>query len=136
MTDPVENLPTDATLVAAEALADARHPDAHLPKEGIDGNGRRWKRVLLDNPLKRAGGDINSVVVKKPIGGEYRGTTMTAVFNMDVLALATVVPRVSDPIVHKTEYLAMDGEDCAAIGGEIVNFLLTKSQKAEAGLTT
>lgn len=128
MTDAAATVSTSA-LAAAEVAAD-------LPMEGIDATGRRWKRVLLDNPLKRQGGEVTSVTVRKPIGGEYRGTTMSAVYNMDVMALATVVPRVTEPTIHKAEFLAMDGEDCAAIGGEIVNFLLTKSQKAEAGLTT
>lgn len=120
---------------AATALIDAAAP-APEADEGIDATGRRWKRVTLDTPLKRAGGDVAKVIVRKPIGGDYRGTTMSAVYAMDVMALATVVPRVTEPTIHKAEFLAMEGEDCAAIGGEIVNFLLTKSQKAEAGLTT
>ena len=101
----------------------------------IDAPGRKFATVTLDNPLQRGDETIKKVTLRKPTAGEYRGTTMTAVYNMDPLALSVVIPRISSPTIHKQEFLAMDAEDAAALGGEVVNFLLTKSQKAEAGLT-
>ena len=103
--------------------------DAALP------SGRKFVTVTLDNPLQRGEQVVDKVTIRKPTAGDYRGTTMSAAYAMDPVALSIIIPRVSDPTIHKAEYLAMDAEDAAALGGEIVNFLLTKSQKAEAGLT-
>ncbi len=48
--------------------------------------------------------------------------------------MSQIIPRISDPTIHRQEFMAMDGEDIASLSGEVVNFLLTKSQRAEAGL--
>lgn len=97
---------------------------------------KKFATVTLDNPLERGDQKITAVTLRKPTAGDFRGTTMTAVFQMDPVAIATVIPRISDPIIHKDEYLQMDADDAAALGGEVVHFLLTRAQRAEAGLTT
>lgn len=92
--------------------------------------------VTLDTPLVRGEQSIEKVTLRTPTAGDLRGTTMTAVFQMDPVAIATVIPRISDPTINKEEYLRMDIADAAALGGEVVNFLLTRDQRAEVGLTT
>jgi hypothetical protein len=115
MTDTVE---TAATAAAAS----------------LDAQGRRTASVNLDNPLKRPEGEISAVSLRKPMGGDLRGTKLADLYNMDVLAMAMVIPRISNPVIHKTEFMAMDGEDIAALSGEVVNFLLPKRARSEAGL--
>lgn len=127
---------TDVVAGVTAASSTAEASSAELPDEGIDHTGRPWKAVTFDTPLKRAGGEVTRVIVRKPIGGDYRGAKMTEVWAMDIIALSTIVPRVTEPTIHKAEFLAMEAEDCAQIGGKIVDFLLSKSQRAEAGLTT
>ena len=100
----------------------------------IDATGRKTATVNLDNPLQRPEGAVTAIVLRKPMGGDLRGTKLVDLYNMDVLAMATVVPRISSPVIHKAEFLTMDGEDIASISGEVVGFLLTKRAKAEAGL--
>lgn len=113
----------------AEAAAPTEDPDS-----GIDKTGRPWKRVTLDNPLERGGTAIDKVILRKPRGGDLRGTELVKVYNADVVSMSQIIPRISDPTIHRQEFMAMDGEDIASLSGEVVNFLLTKSQRAEAGL--
>jgi hypothetical protein len=38
-------------------------------------------------------------------------------------------------MISEAEYLTMDSDDAAELGGEIVDFLLTARKKEKAGLT-
>tara|TARA_R110002167_G_scaffold12963_4_gene54856 strand:- start:6421 stop:6888 length:468 start_codon:yes stop_codon:yes gene_type:complete len=126
-----------ALLEAGNTAATPTAPDdapIEDPDSGIDATGRPWKRVHLDNALKRPGPEITKVILRKPIGGDLRGTKLVDVYNMDVVAMSLVIPRISEPTIHRPEFMTMDGEDIASLSSEVVNFLLTRSQKAEAGL--
>ena len=100
----------------------------------IDATGRKTAIVTLDNPLQRPEGAVTAITLRKPMGGDLRGTKLVDLYNMDVLAMSIVIPRISNPVIHKAEFLTMDGEDIASLTGEVVGFLLTKRAKAEAGL--
>lgn len=102
----------------------------------IDGAAEKKRHVVveLDNPLKRGDLVIDKVTLRKPMGGDMTGTNLTDLYAMNVRAMSIVIPRISDPYIHAHEILAMDGEDIAALSGKVVNFLLTKRQKADAGL--
>lgn len=106
-----------------------------LDEEGVLQNGRRWRRAYLDNPIKRGDMTITSVQVMKPLGGDLRGASLTAVFALDVDALAIVLPRVTEPPIYKPDLFAMPGEDIASLGGEVVGFLLNSKARASVGLT-
>lgn len=95
---------------------------------------RRFATVTLDNPLKRGDQEITKVTLRKPMGGDLTGTNLGDLYNMNVNAMAKIIPRISDPMIHAPEFMVMDGEDIAALSGKVVGFLLTKQQKAEAGL--
>lgn len=96
--------------------------------------GPRFVTVDLETPLKRADQVITTVTLRKPTGGDLRGAPLSDVMRLDIVAISKVVPRISDPIIHAPEFLAMDGEDILAISAEVAGFLLTRRQKAEAGL--
>ncbi|MNH79268.1 Phage tail protein E [compost metagenome] len=102
----------------------------------IDGASekKRFETVDLDNPLKRGDLEINKVTLRKPMGGDLAGTNIGDLYNMNVVAMSKVIPRISDPMVHAPEFMAMNGEDIAALSGQVVSFLLTRRQKADAGL--
>ncbi len=91
--------------------------------------------VPLDTPLQQGDQKITSVTLRRPLGGALRGVKLVDLYNMDVIAVSKVVPRISTPVITEQEYLSMPGEDCAAIAGEITAFLLSKKQRLEAGLT-
>lgn len=82
--------------------------------------------INLDQPIKRDGQVINSIVLRKPAAGELRGLLLLNVLNMDVDTLATLIPRISSPTIHKPEALAMDPADLLAAGIEIAGFLQQK----------
>lgn len=102
----------------------------------IDGAAekKRFETVTLDNPLKRGDQKITKVTLRKPMGGDLAGTNIGDLFNMNVVAMSKVIPRISEPMIHAPEFMAMDGEDIAALSGQVVSFLLTKRQKVDAGL--
>lgn len=91
--------------------------------------------VDFDTPLKRGETVIDRVTLRRPLGGALRGVKLVDLYNLDVVAVSKVLPRISEPVITEAEYLTMEAPDCAAIAGEIVAFLLTKKQRDEAGLT-
>lgn len=121
---------------AAKAQASAPVvSDGKLPLTGIDEHGRPWQRIYLDKPLDRHGTKYTNVVVKKPIGSDCQGASLTALNQADVSALAMVLPRVTEPALSKHEVLAMGIDDLGELAGAVIGFLLTKAVKAELGLT-
>lgn len=86
--------------------------------------------VTLDQPIQRPGQTISVITLRKPSAGELRGLSLLAVLNMDVDALATLLPRISSPTIHKAEALAMDPADILAAGIVVAGFLQQKAEKA------
>ena len=72
--------------------------------------------------------------MRKPKGGDLRGAKLTDLYSADVVAMSIVLPRITEPMIHRQEFMDMDGEDIAQLAGEVINFLLTKSQRREASL--
>lgn len=87
--------------------------------------------VQLDTPIKRAGGDILVITVRKPSSGELRGVALAELLQMDVVALQTVLPRITQPTLTKPECASLDPADLVQLGTEVVNFLLPKAKKAD-----
>lgn len=87
-------------------------------------------QVELDRPIQRAGQAIAALQLRKPTAGELRGLSLVAVLQMDVDALATLLPRISTPTIHKPEALAMDPADLLACGIVVSGFLQQKGAKA------
>lgn len=82
--------------------------------------------VPLDTPIKRGEKEITAVTLRKPLAGELRGVSLTALLQMDVDALTTVLPRISDPTLTTHEVRAMDPADLVQMGGAVAGFLLQK----------
>ncbi len=92
------------------------------------------KTVDLEKPIMRDGKPVSRITLRRPNGGELRGTDLVSLYRMDTFAVSKVVPRISSPMIASAEYLAMPAQDVAAIANKVSDFLLTKQQKAEAGL--
>jgi hypothetical protein len=86
--------------------------------------------VKLDTPVVRGGQTIASVVVRKPRSGELRGVSLVALLQMDVVALQTVLPRITVPTLTKPEVGALEPSDLLQLGTEVSNFLLPKADRA------
>ncbi len=90
--------------------------------------------VTLDRPIQRAGQTINTLQLRKPTAGELRGLSLIAVLQMDIDALATLLPRISTPVIHKPEVLAMDPADLLACGIVAAGFLQQRGAKGPDSL--
>lgn len=85
--------------------------------------------VTLDTPIARSGGNVTAVTLRKPTAGELRGVQLGALLQMEVGALLTVLPRITQPSLTVQELAAMDPADLLQIGVEVAGFLLTKAQR-------
>lgn len=85
------------------------------------------KPIQLETPIVRDGQKITELTLTKPNAGALRGVTLMAIAQMDVMALETVLPRVSNPTLTAHEVRNMDPADLMALGVEVAGFLLPKS---------
>ena len=87
--------------------------------------------VTLDTPIKRGNGFITEVTLRKPSAGELRGVSLSELLQMKVDALQTVLPRITNPILHKQDMATLDPADLVNMGTVVVGFLLTKETKRD-----
>ena len=114
-----ENTPA-TTITSAEAAAVA---DAVAQRDP--------NTVPLDTPIKRGNTFITEVTLRKPNAGELRGVSLAELLQMKVDALQTVLPRITNPMLHKQDMATLDPADLVNMGTVVVGFLLTKETKRD-----
>lgn len=87
------------------------------------------KSVDLDEPIKRASGDIARLLIRKPKAGALRGVTLMALIQVDVQALTTVLPRVCEPILTPAEIRDLDPADLLNVGATVASFFMSKAER-------
>ena len=87
--------------------------------------------VDLDQPIQRGDQTIDKIKLRRPGAGEMRGLAMLSLLQMDMGAVQTILPRISDPPIYAADIAGMDVSDLFALAGEVANFLLTR--KSETG---
>ncbi|WP_429927043.1 phage tail assembly protein [Achromobacter xylosoxidans] len=87
------------------------------------------KSVDLDEPIKRASGDIARLLIRKPKAGALRGVTLMALVQVDVQALTTVLPRVCEPILTPAEIRDLDPADLLNVGATVASFFMSKAER-------
>lgn len=92
---------------------------------------RDTNTVTLDTPIKRGNSFITEVTLRKPNAGELRGVSLAELLQMKVDALQTVLPRITNPILHKQDMATLDPADLVNMGTVVVGFLLTKETKRD-----
>lgn len=92
--------------------------------------------IELDYPIKRDGGDITTVALRKPLAGELRGIAMFDLLRTDVDAVSKVLPRISTPALTSAEVTKLDPADLMQIASVIAGFFMTKAQKSELDTAT
>lgn len=85
--------------------------------------------VDLDEPIVRGEQTISKLRIRKPGAPEMRGLSMLSLIQMDMVAVQTILPRISDPILTAADIVKMDGADLFAAATEIAGFLLNRSQR-------
>ncbi|WP_062785016.1 phage tail assembly protein [Novosphingobium capsulatum] len=92
--------------------------------------------VPLAQPITREGGPIASLAIRKPRGGDLRGTKLTDLVAADVDAVAKVIPRITTPAIAAHEFYSLEADDFAEVVGTVVGFFLSKAQReAMAAMT-
>lgn len=86
--------------------------------------------VTLDEPLKRGDQTITAITLRKPTSGELRGTSLSDLVNLDVIALQKVLPRITTPTLTEADVARLDPADLVQLGGTFAGFLLPKAMQA------
>lgn len=94
----------------------------------------KFADVQLEEPFVRGGKSWDVIQVRRPSAGELRGVELASLYRMDVLSVARVIGRITDPMISEKEYLALPAMDAASLASQVSDFLLPKSMKDEAGL--
>lgn len=88
--------------------------------------------ITLDTPIKRGDQEITTITLRKPGSGELRGVSLMDLMRMDVTALHTVLPRITDPTLTAADVSKLDPADLVQLASEVTSFLLTKRDKGDA----
>jgi len=81
--------------------------------------------ITLSKPVPRKGGDITSIQVRKPYGGELRGLEMSAVIRGQYDQTCVCLSRCTVPTIHVHELQKLDPFDMGALSGTLSGFFLT-----------
>lgn len=90
------------------------------------------KTITLETPLTRGENKITSIVLLKPTVGALRGISMRSILDMDVNAIATALPRISEPPLIAAEVDRMDPADLLQAGMVLASFFVPKAVLEEA----
>ncbi|EDY85345.1 phage tail protein E [gamma proteobacterium HTCC5015] len=85
--------------------------------------------ITLDVPVKREGGDVTELDIRKPQSGELRGLNLMDIMQLDVNAIIKLAPRVTNPALTENEVRQMEPADLTQLGTELAGFLVPKSAK-------
>ncbi|MGO2506323.1 MAG: phage tail assembly protein [Psychrobacter alimentarius] len=89
----------------------------------------KFETVELSKPIKRGEkSTINSFTVRKPQGGDLRGLSLMLVAQADYDTAVKLIPRITDPVIHKHELDGMGSDDIMDAALKISGFFL-KSEK-------
>lgn len=86
--------------------------------------------VTLDQPIKRGDQMITAITVVPPSGsGALRGTRISELMQMNVDAMAVVLPRVTSPTLTQQDVYALAPADLVQLSTKVMLFLLPKSDR-------
>ncbi len=83
--------------------------------------------VTLEEPVKREGGDITSIQLRRPSSGELRGLSLSELLTMQVDPLIKLLPRITLPTLTEAEIKKLSPADLVQLGGEVIGFLAPKA---------
>lgn len=89
-----------------------------------------FENVTLSVPLQRGETSIAALTIRRPKSGELRGLSLQDIMTTDIVAMLTLIPRVSEPPLTADEANALDPADLSEIAGTIRGFFMTKGEKA------
>ena len=88
--------------------------------------------IDLDTPIQRGEQRIAQVTLTKPNAGALRGCSLMDLMRMDVAALMTLLPRITQPTLTAQDVSNLDPADLTQFATAVSGFLLPKAVRAEA----
>jgi hypothetical protein len=88
-------------------------------------------KTLL-TPIQRGDETISAVSLRKPKTGDLRGLKMVNIMQMDVVTMATLLPRITDPSLLPNEVDDLDPADFFTLTTEVLGFFMTPDQVKQA----
>ena len=89
------------------------------------------KIITLSAPILRGDKQITEITVNKPTVPALKGLKMFDVLQMDVDALQVLLPRVTQPVLHKADFATMEVADFTELSAVAVSFLGKNSETEE-----
>lgn len=87
--------------------------------------------ITLDQPIQRGDTAITAVTLRRPMAGELRGIKLTELLQLDVGALAALLPRITAPALTPHDVASLDPADLTELGAHVAGFFVRKSIRAE-----
>lgn len=101
----------------------------------MDSTTTKTQICELETGFQRGDDLVKTVTLRKPKAGELRGLNLQDLFQADVNAVLTLLPRISDPIMTPQECADLDPIDLMELGGAIKGFFMPRAMKEQIGLT-
>ncbi|MCK3658539.1 phage tail protein [Pasteurellaceae bacterium Pebbles2] len=87
--------------------------------------------VSLSLPIMRGEKAINEIQVIKPTVPALKGLKLLDLLQSDVNALMLLLPRVTQPMLHKNDFETMAVSDFTELTTAVIGFLTPTSAQAE-----
>lgn len=85
------------------------------------------KTVKLSTPIVRGENSFDEIQVMKPNVPALRGLKLLDVLQSDINALEVLLPRVTQPMLHKADFEKMEPQDFIELATAVLNFLAPTS---------
>lgn len=89
------------------------------------------RKVTLEAPIKIGGTDVTEITVHKPNVRALKGVNLQELYQSNVDAVLTVLPKCTTPQLIPALHDQIDPVDLAQLAGSVIYFLVPKSQRAE-----
>lgn len=93
-----------------------------------------WATCTLQDGVTRGDTKITDLRLREPKAGELRGLNLQDLMRLDVGAIITILPRISDPILTQVEAENMSMVDLGTVGAQILGFFMTDEQRKATGI--
>lgn len=87
------------------------------------------ENVTLAVPIVRGEATIAALNIRRPRSGELRGLSLQDIMTTDIVAMLTLIPRISEPPITPDEANNLDPSDLSEIAGTVRGFFMTKAEK-------
>ena len=103
--------------------------DQEINQQAIANPNQR--KVTLEAPIKIGGTDVTEITVHKPNVRALKGVNLQELYQSNVDAVLTVLPKCTTPQLIPALHDQIDPVDLAQLAGSVIYFLVPKSQRAE-----